>query len=652
MPFSDLDSESAVVAKLADCVETSLTGWDSQMTQERADLAFAFNEQWSDRALSIRRKAKRPAYVFNVVDRLVDHVSGQARMNPGQINLRPAGAGSSRFTALLAEAILRGIQRDHSTVIAKAWALECAARVGRGYFRIMPEWEHPHSFDMVLRYRRIPDPFSVLIDPLTYQHDGTDFDWAILMHWLTDDEYESAYGSLDGVSSATVDPRILERWYEEDTGRIRRLVVAEFYWREVQKKWLVEYADGAVEVVDSRPDEDSSNVIQFREWNEPRTRFALVSGHKQLSKTVDWPSPRIPVYPVWGREIIGDGKREVKSVIRNTRDPQKIVNSTFTSAAETIAAMVKAPFVGSWASVEKYWNRFWKRSNDPTTLLLPYDADPDLPDGGRPKRDAYAPNISGQSSMLAQALDLVRWTSGVGEEATGIPASSSQSGRALIASAQFSDVNTFVFHDNLTRAEMSAGEDLLHNLLPAFYSGPRLVRAVFSEDQLEPLGDVIGINGKEAPDQEQIIVEAARRAKIELPPDYLEAQVWGGRYSVAVTPGKAYPTRRIEAQENLLGLLPSIPQEYAALLIPILLETSDWPGAAAAAEAIRAAFPQAGPAGELPPGAEGAPPPEGGNGAAPPELVNLVVQIAQEVMASQHQTPEFAQYVRQIVRGG
>lgn len=620
MPFAKRTEDDAIRRLGVDTLDTSVDGEKEQLELMRKDLKYSRNEQWSDQGEVARKKLQRPAFTFNVLDRLVNNIAGDLRGSDLGIEARPVDSEGDVVLAKAYQGIARAVQYQSRSRRAFAWAGECAARLSRGYFALDVEYEHDRSMDLVPVFRRIADPFTIKRDPKAFEADGSDWEWCHHLKFYTKEAYEAAWPgkAVTDVGEAYQD-QLLRRWYTfkgRVARQIERYLVSELYWKEQLTEEICLIKDpneqstvivlNELQASGGRLIEDGGQlwynlevapgefrplrVLKKRTVETHKVRKVLMSGHELLSKPFDWYTKTIPIYEVLGVEIIGDGEAQYKSAIRNGLDSQTVINAMNTSAAEAVMASVKNKVRAPFKAIQNYMAKYYKRLNDPGEMLMPFDPQPELADGGKPELVSMSPKIGPQLSNAANSLELIRWTTGMGAEGTGLE-SNAKSGRLFALRRDESDQNTAIFKDNLTQAVENAGVDLLEIIGLVCKGRSRLVQAVVQEEGLTPQIGLLGINGAVGPDQSRIMAKITGNKDLEkLPPEQVGSfTLRPARHAVRVVAGQNRETRRIEAQEFAGQLVQAFGNqpEVGGLIVQYILEQSDYPGGHELAEQLQ-----------------------------------------------------------------
>jgi len=194
----------------------------------------------------------------------------------------------------------------------------------------------------------------------------------------------------------------------------------------------------------------------------------LLTGAEVL-ETNDWAGRYIPLVPVYGEEVNVEGKRYLRSLIRDAKDPQRMFNYWRTTTTELVALSPKAPFIGPKGAFQTDQAK-WETANTDTHAYIEYDGN--VP----PQRQAFAGVPAGALQEALNASDDMKAIIGMYDASLGAR-SNETSGRAILARQREGDVSTFHFIDNLSRAIEHAGRILI-DLIPKVYTGERIVRVL------------------------------------------------------------------------------------------------------------------------------------------------------------------------------
>jgi hypothetical protein len=156
-------------------------------------------------------------------------------------------------------------------------------------------------------------------------------------------------------------------------------------------------------------------------------------------------------------------------------------------------------------------------------------------------------------------------TTGIRFDATLQERNYDESGKALRELKRVGDLGNFHYVDNLSRSLRYTGVQLI-DLIPKVYDTPRIV-TILREDDSEESVKIDPTLGKAHSQRELPDGKIQRLFNPKL-----------GEYSVAVTIGPSFATKRAEAADSMLNFLKVIPNS-APLVADLIAKNMDWPGA-------------------------------------------------------------------------
>ena len=350
-------------------------------------------------------------------------------------------------------------------------------------------------------------------------------------------------------------------------------MIAEYWRREAVAKTIVALSDGqVVELAIYETQKAMFDALGVSVVGRPRK----VSSHKvtqsiltgaEVLETTDWAGKYIPIIPVYGEELHVDGKRRLRSLVRDAKDPQRMFNYWRTTSTELVALAPKAPFIGRKGAFDTDASK-WASANVQTHAYIEYDGNEP------PMRQPFSGVPAGALQEALSASDDMKSIMGMYDASLGAR-SNETSGRAIMARQREGDVSTFHYIDNLSRAIRHAGRILI-DLIPKVYSAPRVVR-------------VLGASGEAR--------SVAVNQKISLPDPADEARkiekiydLAVGKYDLTVKSGPSFTSRREEAATQMIELIRAYPPA-APLIGDLLAKNLDWPGADEIAERLKAMLP-------------------------------------------------------------
>jgi hypothetical protein len=307
-----------------------------------------------------------------------------------------------------------------------------------------------------------------------------------------------------------------------------------------------------------------------------------------------FPGKYIPIVLVLGKERNIEGKRYVRGMIRDAKDPQRLVNYWETSCAETVAIAPKAPWLVTAAMIKGYENDY-ATAHEENFPYLKYNIDPNSPMQTPIRNHAGDPPMA----LFAQrqsAHENLKQVIGMFAADVGAPGPE-RSAPAIIARQTPGDVGTFAFLDNLSRSIAHSGR-IINEMIPEVYDTERDVRLrnVDESETFVPINTTAGgalQNIRKNPNRyfgldPNKLQESIRKSG----PDARFNDITIGKYDVIVSVGPSYTTQRQEASQNMFTLMNSMPDKMG-VGVDILVENMDFPGSERLAARLRKGLPPA-----------------------------------------------------------
>jgi hypothetical protein len=572
-------TKEPVIAEALERFEESedATSFSRQASLE--DTKFArLGEQWPDKIRKTREGEGRPVLTINKLPAFIRQVVNDSRQNKPAIAVHPVDNGADKDTAEVISGLIRSIERRGADV-AYDTAIDHAASGGFGFFRIGIEYCHEDSFDKQAVIERIANPLMVHWDPTSTKFDASDWSYGFVSDFLTEDEFEQKYPKAKKVSFDGDDTRDHgAHWIDEE-----KIRVAEYWLREEKERTIYRLSDGMVVRGDLFTDEVKAileatgvTVLEERKATYYEVTRRVISGVEVL-KEEKWAGSTIPICPVWGEEIIVEGKRHFRSMIRDAKDPQTMFNFWRSATTELVALAPRAPWVGPKGFVPKGQEAKWQTANNRSHAYLEYEP---TNGGGRPQREAFAGVPAGALQEALNASDDMKAIIGIYDSSLGAR-SNETSGRAIMARQREADVSNFHFIDNLSRAIQYAGKVLVE-IIPSVYSARQTIR-ILGDDMKEKVVKLVA-EGQQGGYGAQPMQDPQTRERL------YDLSV--GKYDVTVSTGPSFATQREETRETLVELMSKVPGS-AAILGDVLIENMDFTGADKVSKRLQMLLPPA-----------------------------------------------------------
>jgi len=568
------------------------------------DLRFArLSQQWPEAVRRERELENRPCQTFNLLAKYIRQVVNDARLNRPSIRVLPVDSGADPDTAEVLNGLIRNIETTSKADIAYDTAVDNAVSMSWGYVRVTLDYAYDDSFDLDIRLLPVENPFTIYGDPDKIGADTSDWNVSFVTEMISEDEFKRRYPKADTASWESDDRD--GAWFKD--GHVR---VAEF-WRRKPVTKTIHLLDSGKVVDDARLaqlaeliEQGLATVVQSRQTQSHQVTQFVMNGVEVLEENA-WPGQYIPISVAYGDMVNIDGKRVLRSLIRDAKDAQQSYNYWRTSANEKCGLDIKSPFVGAVGAFDTD-RESWNTANNVNHPFLEYDPVPGEPP---PKRMGYGGVPAGDMAMAATALDDVKHTIGLFDASMG-QRSNETSGIAIRERRQEGDVGTFHFVDNLARCIRHLG-CIVQDLIPHVYTGKRIIRVLGEDGQP---ADMVGSQQPGmVPINQPFEVEGLTRVY----------DLTAGKYDVVVRSGPGFSTRRQESASQMVEMVRAFPA-----LFPVagdkLVRNMDWPGADEIAERLeRLVPPQA-------KGDQGAQPPS-------PDQVRQLMQGMQQMQAQLQQ---------------
>lgn len=531
--------------------------------QAREDYAFLRGDQWPEGLEAERTADGRPCLTINQLPQFVRQVVNEERQNRPSITVQPVDDQADVATAEVIEGLIRQIQNASNADIAYDTAEEAVAACGLGYLRVTTRYVDPASFDQEPRIERILNPLSVYLDPTSTDPTGADAQWGFLVQVLAKDVYEAQYGALP--PEATSWETAGDAWITPDTVRI-----AEYYWREWVPMTLARLQDGTVRPLQALP--AGAPVVATRQTQIPQVYWAKCNGYEVLEQT-RWLGNSIPLVKVTGEErLTAEGQLDYTGVVRHAKDPQYAYNLWASAEAETIALAPKAPWVLGEGQQEGY-EHLWDTANTRNHAYLLYQP---KSLGGvllpPPTRQALEPPVQAITQARMMASQDLQSTTGTYAPQLGQQGPPGEAAATVHQQRQQGQLGNFHYLDNLRRSVRRVGQ-ILVELLPKLYEGPRVLRILGPDDQLKQ----VVLN------QPHVDPQTGQPVLYDLST---------GRYDVVVSAGPGYATKRQETVAVMMQLTQAMP-EVMANTVDLLVKNMDMPGGQALADRLQKLLPPA-----------------------------------------------------------
>jgi len=536
------------------------------------DIRFArLGEQWPEAVRKQREDEGRPCLTVNRLPAFIRQVTNDARQNKPAIKFHAVGDGADEWTARVQDGLARNIEYSSNADVAYDTALDNAVSGGFGYFRITTDYASDDVFDQDIRIERIPNSLSVIPDAFCMDADSANWNDAFVEDTYAKDAFAARWPDADMTSFEGDHRDVADGWIDGEDIR-----VVEWWKRREEPATLLLLSNGEVMHQDAYDNgKELFDVAGITVTSTRPTKTMKVTQHimngAEIIETNEWAGKYIPIVPVYGDEVIVNGKRYLMSLIHFAKDPQQMMNYWRTVSTELVAMAPKAAWVGPAGAFNSDPN--WATANTISHATLEYDGT--VP----PKRQFFDGPPAGALQEAMNANEDMKSVMGLFDASLGAK-SNETSGRAVIARQREGDVSTFNFTDNLSRAIRHAGR-IIADLIPKVYSSARIIRTIREDGSTQN----VAINQETQPTPEEQKSNAEQTEGIMRIYD-----LTSGKYDVTCEAGPSYTTKREEAAAQMTEFMRAVPAA-GGLIGDLLAKNLDWPGADEIADRLKLMLP-------------------------------------------------------------
>lgn len=590
--------DAAIIAEAVKRMQLCIAAEGTNRQNAMDDLEFQAGAQWDPAVQAQRIRDKRPCLTINKLPTFLHQVTNSQRQNVPSIKVHPVGDGDVKVAEVIQGGI-RHIEYASNADVAYDTAVNSAAAIGFGYFRIVTDYCDDASFDQEIKFKRIRNPFTVYPDPASIEPDGSDMQWCILSVKVPRTEFRAEYPTADACDFDQVKGMgDAQDWADRDTVR-----VAEYYRIVSKPAKVVQLSNGesgyAEDLLELPPGvtiaRERDGVRRTVEW------FKLTA--TEIIDRAEIPCKWIPVFPVYGDELDIDGKVIRSGLIRHAKDPARMYNFWMTAATEEVAMRPKTPYIGAEGQFEGYETE-WAQANTSNFPFLEYRP---VSLGGvlapPPQRQPMADLPGGVLAMAMHANDDIKATTGIFDASLGAK-SNETSGIAIQRRDRQGETANYHYTDNLLNTLRHAGRCIL-DMWPKVYDAERTLKMMGEDGKVT----ATPINKPIPPEEQKPDPKTGAVQRIL-------NDMTVGEYSVTISSGPSYDTLRQEAVDGMIQVAQSWPK-LMEIAGDKVVRSMDWPMADQIADRIEKTIPP-----ELQDKKEG----EGDAPAIPPEVQQQLQQ--------------------------
>lgn len=307
--------------------KTATQGWDHIYKEATDDLKFVYDVdegQWPAKIKSDREGEGRPVITVNKLQKFVRQLRGEAQMNRPRIKVVPVDDKADVRMAELYNGLIRQIEYLSNASIAYDTAYMGAVSCSMGFFRLITKYSDDMSFDQDIHIKRILNPMSVHFDPTATEFQLEDAKYGFVDELVHIDEYKRLYPGSDATNFDT-HKEMFGEWIQGEKVRI-----AEYFYKNPIKKKIVLMQSGEIHELtkDVTPEllqVGGDMIVRDRDVDTHEVKWCKINGGEVLKRGT-WPGKNIPIIPVFGDEVVVDGKRYYLSLTRGAKGSQEMYN--------------------------------------------------------------------------------------------------------------------------------------------------------------------------------------------------------------------------------------------------------------------------------------------------------------------------------------
>lgn len=566
---------NSIVQEAKERYECAKEAYSITRKQAIDDTRFAMGDsdnlwQWPSDVSTQRKGDRRVCLTINLTAQHCGQIINNIRAQRPSGKVLPVDDMADKKTAEILSGLVRNIQASSNADEAHDIAAEHSVYGGEGYWYITTEYENETSFNQVIKIKPCTNPQLVYIDPDAIEPDKSDAEWGFIFEDVKKSTFEREYPDIKNVSSWDTDGE--KQWVTKDTIR-----VALYFFCEYVPDNALLLSDGS-SVLESdllddierdgdtlkKPDGSSITIVKERKTTRKKWKRCTIAGnHDEPIDLEDWAGSYLPIVSVVGKELNVNGEIIRKGLVRDLKDPARMVNYSYSETVQTLAMQNKVPYMAAAEAIEGYESQ-WGGANIENLAYLPFNAYDD--DGNAlpmPSRQPPPVMPAAQIQLLQISTEEMRAASGQQNANFGIRSEAS-SGIGIQRLKQQGEIATFHFPDNLARA-LRYEIKIILDLIQQIYDTKRVVR-------------VLGLDGK----QDYATLDPSH------PIPYAENRISDndikkifnptlGTYDVTIDTGPSFQTQRQEGYAAMMDLAGKDPQ-VLQIGGDIIMRNADYPG--------------------------------------------------------------------------
>jgi len=464
MTQSNKDKDQSDIDQANNRYTTAKSYWSPFFAKAAEEKVFITGDQWRSDLRTQRESDGRPVVQLPRIQNFIRQLQSSIRQSKPNL-IVSANDDATKDMADVVSDLIRTIQAKSNADTAYDAAGESAIATGFGVLRVYTDYPHYTSFDNDVFIESVYDPSTVLFDPASRDHLFEDADYVFLESVFSKDDYARRIGTSTKLSELAK----LRGFSKASpmTTDDEHITIVEYYRKVYEKTTIYKYADivtGETMITDMKIDDGRHVLVNSRTSSTCKILHSLFDG-LEFHNTTEIPGQIIPVIPVLGEQTFINRVRQLKGVVRDSMDAQRIINYTASVQLEVTDLAPKVPWLVEESSIDGYENE-WRDANSRNYSYLVYKGKNGV---APPQRMPVATDISSIASIKQSAQDDMQNIFGVFNAALGAE-SNEISGVAIQNRINQSNQSTYVYKDNLYRSIRQVGR-VMTQMLPEYYNG-------------------------------------------------------------------------------------------------------------------------------------------------------------------------------------
>lgn len=517
--------ENDLLDKVRECFTKDKEFWNDVYQNCLDDMLFMWDcdSQWQDYIRQQRDFEGKPSLVFNELYIGKKAIVNRQQTNKIAIQVDAGNNESSIDTAEFLQNATRAVENKSKAYIAYEWAFDCAVSGGIGFYRILTDYESVKTFDQEPKIEQILNPFSVIYDRRSKKHDFSDAEHCCIYTKVSRKEHDELADCCNTSQFSIINDK---NFIDKD-----ECVIVEYFYKYYTTKTLVKLDTGEEVFLEDYIEIPKERILQKEKRQIPTIKWLKTNGYDIFEQT-EWVGDFIPIIACIGEYAFIDGKRWFFGIVKNSKQPQLMLNYWVSQQTHMLGLLSKATWIGAKGS---FTDPRWLDANITDYAFMEYDIVYDDNQNPLPPPQRTSYELSGLQNLVQQsdlASNYIKTTSGVYNASLGAPSNES-SGRAIDKRNAQTEVTNYNYANNLEASIEYCGTVLV-NLILKLWQEPSHKRVMLESGEQK----IVAINQPFKDKGKDKIIDLSK-----------------GEYQVTVTAGASYANKRQEQAALTLSLM-------------------------------------------------------------------------------------------------